>query len=430
MIVLILLFGFILRLINLNQSLWLDEAITALAVKNSTFIQLVTKFSPGDFHPPLYYLFLKLWSNIFGYSEISLRFPSVIFGVLTIYIVYLIGRKISNAKIGLIAAVFIAVNPLAVYYSQEARMYSTAMMLVTASVLFLLHKKRLLFVFSLALTLYTDYMPYLMLPVLFMYSSATILSCLLLLPWTPFLFNQLTAGASVSNSWGDTLGRTNMKNLLLVPVKFIFGRISVDNKILYAVITVPILAIYSYFLSRSREKILWFWLLAPLLLGAVISFKLPIFSYFRFLFVLPPFLLLLAKGAQNSNFFKVLIISVSVISLAMFNLYPRYQRENWREAAKYMQNARGNIIMPSLAQAAPLNYYYPKASVEDREALPALVEYRNIYTKNLYLVRYVQEIFDPEDEERKLIESASFIKTEEKNFNGVIVWKYERINSR
>ena len=36
-------------------------------------------FFLSDFHPPLYYLVLKAWSSVFGYSEFSLRLPSVIF---------------------------------------------------------------------------------------------------------------------------------------------------------------------------------------------------------------------------------------------------------------------------------------------------------------------------------------------------------------
>ena len=108
-------FAFLIRLIALNQSLWLDEAVTANVVKNFDFAQIISKFSPTDFHPPLYYLFMKLWTNFFGYSEIALRMPSVLFSLLTGYVIYLIG--------GIWSAAFFLFNPLIVYYSQEARMY-------------------------------------------------------------------------------------------------------------------------------------------------------------------------------------------------------------------------------------------------------------------------------------------------------------------
>src|SRR3989344_5024320 len=101
MIYIILFFGLVLRLISFNQSLWLDEATSALVAKMS-LPEIFTKFLPGDFHPPFYYLFLKLWSDIFGYSETILRIPSVFFSLTTIYLVYLIGKKLFDQKIGLI----------------------------------------------------------------------------------------------------------------------------------------------------------------------------------------------------------------------------------------------------------------------------------------------------------------------------------------
>src|SRR3990167_11022982 len=113
-ILLIFVLAFLIRLIALNQSLWLDEAITAKVVMSFGFKDIINKFSPTDFHPPLYYLFMKLWTNFFGYSEIALRMPSILFSLLTGYVIYLIG--------GIWAAVFFLFNPLIVYYSQEAQM--------------------------------------------------------------------------------------------------------------------------------------------------------------------------------------------------------------------------------------------------------------------------------------------------------------------
>ena len=99
MIVLILISGLILRLVNLNQSLWLDEAINAQFVRILNLKELVFNYSIGDFHPPLYHVVLKAWTSIFGFSEISLRMPSVILGVLSIYLIYKIGKKLFTENI-------------------------------------------------------------------------------------------------------------------------------------------------------------------------------------------------------------------------------------------------------------------------------------------------------------------------------------------
>src|SRR5512146_2727928 len=113
-LVFVLVVGLVARLISINQSLWLDEATSALVAKMSLG-DIFTKFLPGDFHPPLYYLILKYWVMVFGSSEVSLRFPSVIFGIGTVYLVYLIGKKLINNKVGIIAALLTATSGLTVY---------------------------------------------------------------------------------------------------------------------------------------------------------------------------------------------------------------------------------------------------------------------------------------------------------------------------
>ena len=141
MIYLIIFFGFIFRLISINQSLWLDEATSALVAKMSV-ADIFSKFLPGDFHPSLYYLFLKGWVALFGMGEVALRIPSVIFGVATIYATYLVAAKLFNRRVGLISSSLMATSGLAVYYSQEARMYSLAAFLVGFLVYLFLEKKR------------------------------------------------------------------------------------------------------------------------------------------------------------------------------------------------------------------------------------------------------------------------------------------------
>src|SRR5260221_14760891 len=87
-----------LRLASFNQSLWLDEATSALTTKMS-FPDFFGKFMPGDFHPPLYYLVLRVWATFFGTSEVALRSLSLIFGIGTVYLVYLIGKDLLNREV-------------------------------------------------------------------------------------------------------------------------------------------------------------------------------------------------------------------------------------------------------------------------------------------------------------------------------------------
>jgi len=99
-LVILFIVSFLIRLIALNQSLWLDEATTAKVVSQFSFFNIIFKFSPFDFHPPLYYLFMKIWVSLFGLSEVSLRFPSIIFSLLTGLLIYKIGQLIEDKKAG------------------------------------------------------------------------------------------------------------------------------------------------------------------------------------------------------------------------------------------------------------------------------------------------------------------------------------------
>ncbi|MCK4588787.1 glycosyl transferase family 39, partial [Candidatus Woesebacteria bacterium] len=80
MIYAILILGLVLRLISINQSFWLDEATSALVARDMSFAQILSQFSPADFHPPFYYFLLKIWTATFGVSEVGARSLSIIVG--------------------------------------------------------------------------------------------------------------------------------------------------------------------------------------------------------------------------------------------------------------------------------------------------------------------------------------------------------------
>jgi Predicted membrane protein len=77
----------------------------------------------GEFNPPLFY-WLEHGVLLFGDSEFVLRFLPALLGVLTIPVVYLIGKEFRNKNIGLIAAALLAFSPFHIFYSQEARAYA------------------------------------------------------------------------------------------------------------------------------------------------------------------------------------------------------------------------------------------------------------------------------------------------------------------
>lgn len=117
--------GFTLRMYDLGvQSFWLDESISSIAA-----IALLEKGTPVLPSGLLYErsilsTFLIASSfKMFGINEFAGRLPSVMFGTLTILLVYLAGSKWGNKRIGVIAALLVAFSVWEIAWSRQARMY-------------------------------------------------------------------------------------------------------------------------------------------------------------------------------------------------------------------------------------------------------------------------------------------------------------------
>ncbi|MCL4305570.1 glycosyltransferase family 39 protein [bacterium] len=129
---LIALLGFALRIYGLgDESFWLDEVTTANRVYEPLG-QLLFGWD-SETQGPLYYVFIKGWGLLFGNGEWTLRIWSVIFGTLTIPAVYYLGRHLFSGTGAMLAALFTAVHPFAIHYSQEARPYALFLLLATVS---------------------------------------------------------------------------------------------------------------------------------------------------------------------------------------------------------------------------------------------------------------------------------------------------------
>ena len=124
MVIFITLFGGWLRVLLLaNKGMWLDETFSVWMTSHSVpdMLQWMIRI---DQHPPLYYLLLHSWITLNGDTPYNARLLSALFGTVTIPVIYLIGKRISGAVLGLAAAVFLALSPYNIYFAQEARMYT------------------------------------------------------------------------------------------------------------------------------------------------------------------------------------------------------------------------------------------------------------------------------------------------------------------
>ncbi|MCK4809538.1 MAG: glycosyltransferase family 39 protein [Candidatus Omnitrophica bacterium] len=114
---LIIVVAFSLRVYHLGyHDLWYDEVITLIKISKPDILQL--------WNPPLYYIILAGWVKIFGFSEVSLRFPSLLFSLACVPAIYLLGKELFNKSAGIFASLITALSPFQLWYAQEARSYS------------------------------------------------------------------------------------------------------------------------------------------------------------------------------------------------------------------------------------------------------------------------------------------------------------------
>jgi hypothetical protein len=126
------LLAFLLRAHRLEaQSYWIDEAWT-LYYAHLSWAELWQALRTIRAAPPLYHILTIYWVNVAGDGEYALRFLSLLFSVLAIPLTYRLGRSLANPRLGLLAALLMAVSPYQIWHAQDARNYS---MLTAASIM-------------------------------------------------------------------------------------------------------------------------------------------------------------------------------------------------------------------------------------------------------------------------------------------------------
>jgi len=222
-LVLLLVFAAALRLYKIDaQSLWYDEGNSARIAERS--VALIIAGAAGDIHPPLYYLLLKFWREVFGGNEAALRALSAACGVLTVLLVQRTARLLAGERAAWAAAIFAAAAPMAVYYGQEARMYALLALWAAASswaLFHLLRAPRVGWTAALALAtaagLWTHYAyPFVMVAqglgvllrlrqagrrALVQYVIANVVALAVFAPWAPIAAAQLTSWSVAAHEY-------------------------------------------------------------------------------------------------------------------------------------------------------------------------------------------------------------------------------------
>ena len=113
-----------------------DEIVTASRVLRDGFWHAMEAVGFSESAPPLYYALAWVWTQFTGTGEVGLRSVSALAGVATVPVAYLLGRDLRGSRTGIVAAALVAVNPMLLWYSQEARSYALLALLTALAALY------------------------------------------------------------------------------------------------------------------------------------------------------------------------------------------------------------------------------------------------------------------------------------------------------
>lgn len=382
--------GFFLRFYNLGyNSLWLDEASTYTFAVNS-FQGIWQATTSGEFNPPLFY-WLEHIMLMFGNNEFILRFIPAIAGVLTIPLMYFVGKEFLDRTTGLIAAAVFAFSPFLVYYSQEARAYSLIFFFVAFGLLFYLKALKdnrltnwVLFGVLSALAFWSHFYAIVSIGALVLYALAIQLwnlkenlqnlkmliisvvifsvASLPLILLGVQLFTSRTAGGPTFGVQGfDVIYQT-------------FLQVAGFNElVMFILVILFILGIIQAFRIDSKKGIFLVTLtLLTFLISMVLSYRIPMIPryliFFTAVFVLGiavSYRIFYSLVNHRGIVYGFLIVLIVINMPVLASFYSGYVKDDWRGFSQTMQQTAkpGDfiVLVPGYI-AQPFDYYYTNST--------------------------------------------------------------------
>lgn len=353
------------------QSIWLDEAYSVFIVKFD--LSYIWDFTINyDKHPPLYYILLHGWVQVFGDGLASVRMLSVLFGVPSVWFIYLLAKQLFDKNTGRIAAFLLAISPFHIWYSQETRMYSMVFFFVLLSAYFLVRAMKenrvgLWIAFSAftILAVYSDYSafyylvgsglfsllylkqkPRRALPMLLSYFAIGLAYA----PWIPVFLSQF--GSVYSGFWIQPPTFSTVWDSFLefssqyTPYVFI-------NTVVIVILLTWVFVVPD---KRSPERrnayyFLVIVMLAPIIVSLVFSLREPIYLTRTVISAAIPFYILLARaivGFKSIPLGAIFLVPLVVLNFgSIWNSSSNIIKEDWRDTANYVaaQAQPGDLVI-------------------------------------------------------------------------------------
>lgn len=409
----LLIIGWFLRLYRLEyQSFWTDEIITIKASKIS-LSELIFHPPVNNNMPPFYFLMTHCLLKIDHHSvEWVLRFPSMLFGVLSLAVFYFIVRKFLGNKAGLAATTLMAISPFHIWYSQEARPYGLLLFLSLLSIWFFQeliskpqnHWLKASFIGSVVLTFYCHTIAIAFIGVLFIYvllfyfksnwrywliNFAAII--ILIIPALVYLMrNPPASGGDPHRStkilpsiaytiWtfgtGFSLGPSLTEYHAQDKIRMLLPHLHLMLPIMMLFSIVFILGVRKLYNNKPTFWLTTLLFICPLIFAILGSMISPIhpFNVRYSILSFPAFIIFFAFGVTAIKNFKVrtaaffFIVLIFMLSLNNYYFNHKYHREDNRSAGQFLKiHAMSDdlVICSAGYTASNLRYYCNREDVK------------------------------------------------------------------
>ena len=403
-----------------SESIWSDEAFSLMLARMD--LPTLVEWTSLDIHPPLYYVLLHYWTAL-GETETAIRALSALAGVLTVLILYKLGRVLFNGLVGLYAALLLAANPYHIWYSQEARMYAWVTLFVSLSVLLALKVWRRPclatwagYVLSTTAALYTHYYAvfgilienlffvYLLArgrlgaPILWRWIGSQALVFILFLPWFPTFLLPATVGGGGWIALGA--GKPGVEALAHTAILYLVGTGRalypvVARRVGYALFVAAfVLGVWPRFAARKSAPMdetldpptytqseaagfcLAYLALPPGIAWAASQVFKPMYSVRYMLPFLMPFTILVARGTRrvpNSLLRAVALLALlTMLGMGVYIQANTLDKPDWRGLATSLtaRSLEGDLVMFMPGWHARAFDYYARGALPLHDELP------------------------------------------------------------
>jgi uncharacterized membrane protein len=437
----ITLLGAGLRLSTLGlQSFWYDEAFTPVHVLHTSLGATLHAVVRSENTPPLWYVLEWGISRILGTGVVALRLLSALAGIATVLVAWAIGSELVGRRAATVTATLVAVNPLFVWYSQEARAYGLFVLCVALAMLCFLRARRKptsgrlgAFALAASLALLTHYFAvFLLIPMLLwlawdLRASLRRTLAFLLVPvlvgaaLIPLIVAQGGHGTQWIGEWA--LG----SRLEAIPQYYLTGYTGsslghgIELLVALVILTGVSYGLWKVLLAEEeRGALIAFVILAcGVLMPVILAFVgIDYLAPRNLVAAMLPLSALLAvviaaqrTGRTGMALAGLLALTFLVLTVDI-DLSPRLQRGDWSGVAKVLRSAAPEHVITTVELgSAPLEYYLPPL--------------RNLQAGSTVRVTEIDETgYAPLRRSANLPPVPGFHLVEHRNIHGLIVYRF------